>query len=96
MSRNPEQHAWMREILAKLKPGQAAFIPLPGGQPHNRIDYQRANGIAYALWGAGQYRLKAVRGGVSVERRPGRLAVARGSQQAVVPPDPSLSAAGVP
>lgn len=56
-------------ILRPMHPGDAVEIAAPEGQPMRRIRYQRVNAVAYAVWGAGRYRLKSTTRGVLVTRR---------------------------
>ncbi len=60
----------IRAVMASLHPGYAIYFPRPDRQPGARDLYLRLNGVAYQLWGAGQYRLHTAGGSIGVIRKP--------------------------
>lgn len=60
----------LADILSILEPGDGAQITIEGGQPYNRILYQRINQAAYRLWGSGKYQMRSEGNVVTVGRPP--------------------------
>jgi hypothetical protein len=62
----------IRASLADLQPRKGIWFVCPGDQPHNRVFYQRVNGVAYAMWGPGTYSMWCSKGRVGIYRKAER------------------------